>query len=109
MIKKIPVLIPDIVNQSDTFTLEQFCSVCRIAPQLVTEMVEEGVIEPHGASKSEWMFTYSAVIRIQRACRLQHDLEINLPGVALSVDLLEEIDQLRLELKKLQRQLKSLE
>ncbi len=108
MIKKIPEIIPEIIDPSDTYSLEQFCSVCRIAPKLVIEMVEEGVVEPGGVSRAEWTFNYRAVMRIQRAYRLQQDLELNLPGVALSVDLLEEIERLRLELKRLQFHLKSL-
>ena len=33
--------------------------------------------------------------RIQRVIRLQHDFEVNLPGAALALDLLEEIERLR--------------
>ena len=36
--------------------------------------------------------------RARTALRLQRDLEINLPGVALALELLEELDRLRREL-----------
>jgi len=36
-----------------------------------------------------------AIKRILVACKLQHDLRVNLPGAALALDLLEEIEKLR--------------
>jgi hypothetical protein len=32
---------------------------------------------------------------VRRALRLQHDLELNLPGAALALELLDEIERLR--------------
>ena len=106
MIKKLPEVTPEIVDAAKTYNLEQCCLVCRLEPGVVIEMVEEGIIEPDGSSQTEWTFEYRAITRIQRAHRLQRDLDINLPGVALSVDLLDEIDELRRELERLRNHLK---
>jgi chaperone modulatory protein CbpM len=57
--------------------------------------VAEGVIEPHGEERARWRFTGRSVIRTQVAVRLCEDLDVNLPGVALALDLLEEIERLR--------------
>jgi chaperone modulatory protein CbpM len=48
---------------------------------------------------AEWRFSGTALRRARTALRLQRDLEINLPGVALALELLEEIDKLRRTLK----------
>jgi chaperone modulatory protein CbpM len=37
--------------------------------------------------------------RARTALRLQRDLEINLPGVALALELMEELERLRRELR----------
>jgi chaperone modulatory protein CbpM len=39
---------------------------------------------------------------VRSALRLQRDLGVNLAGIALALDLMEELDNLRAELKKMQ-------
>ena len=48
---------------------------------------------------TEWRFTGDALRRARLALRLERDLELNLAGVALAIELIEEISQLRRELK----------
>jgi len=43
----------------------------------------------------QWRFTYTEIRRVQTAVRLQRDLRINLPGCALALDLLDELEELR--------------
>jgi len=40
---------------------------------------------------------------VKKAERLRRDLEVNLPGVALSLDLIEEVRDLRRQVEELQR------
>ncbi len=47
------------------------------------------------ADRSQWRFSGFALMRVQRVLRLQHDFGVNLPGAALALDLLEELDRLR--------------
>ncbi len=84
-----------VVDERIKFTLREFCHVCGVHTDLVLEMVEEGVIEPHGERPEEWVFAGRALIRAQTALRLVHDLRLNLPGAALALDLLEDLDRLR--------------
>ena len=49
--------------------------------------------------RSEWHFTGDALRRARLAVRLERDLELNLAGVALAVELIEEIEQLRRQLR----------
>ena len=44
----------------------------------------------------------------KRACRLQRDLELDWPAVALALELIEELQRLRDENQRLQRQLAAL-
>ena len=81
----------------DTLELEfaEFCRVCHANEEFVIALVAEGVIEPRGEERQYWRFTGRSVRRTQVAVRLHEDLDVNLPGVALALDLLEEIDRLR--------------
>jgi chaperone modulatory protein CbpM len=83
------------LDESSEFSLEELCRICGVHEELVVEIVEEGVVQPAGPSRAHWRFSGIAVTRIQRVIRLQHDFEVNLPGAALALELLEEIERLR--------------
>ncbi len=84
-----------LLDESAEFTMAELCSVCSVSEQLVVEIVAEGIVEPMGDERAQWRFTGIAVTRIQRVIRLQREFEVNLPGAALALDLLEEIERLR--------------
>jgi chaperone modulatory protein CbpM len=44
---------------------------------------------------TEWRFSGTALRRTRLALRLERDLELNLAGVALALDLMEEVERLR--------------
>ena len=85
------VLLDDSVDVS----LDELCSLCRVSEELVVEIVAEGIVEPRGTERGQWRFSGVALVRVQRVVRLQQDLGINLPGAALALDLLDELERLR--------------
>ncbi len=92
MIDRVHALLLD---ESAEFTLTELCSICSVPEQLVVEIVAEGIVEPLGTERTQWRFSGVAVTRIQRVMRLQREFEVNLPGAALALELLEEIERLR--------------
>jgi chaperone modulatory protein CbpM len=84
-----------VLDEQVTFTLREFCGACGVRRQMIIEMVEEGVIEPALPSEAEWKFHGQTLVRAQRALRLVRDLDINWPGAALVLDLLDEIERLK--------------
>ena len=84
-----------LLDESVELTLAEICSSFSVSEQLVIEIVAEGIVEPAGSDRSQWRFSGVAVTRIQRVIRLQREFEVNLPGAALALDLLEEIERLR--------------
>jgi chaperone modulatory protein CbpM len=84
-----------ILDEETRCTLADLCRLCGVNAEIVHEMIEEGIITPEGPSTREWRFTAIAIKRVQTAVRLQQDLRVNLPGCALALDLLEELDELR--------------
>jgi chaperone modulatory protein CbpM len=79
-------------------TLEQLCRSCALDRDQVLLLVEEGIIEPTpqlgAATPQEWQFHWRSVTRVRTGMRLQQDLGLNLPGVALALQLLERIEML---------------
>lgn len=84
-----------ILDERLTLTIHEVCEVCSVSESVVIEMMHEGVIEPLDADSQALEFSGFAVARLMTAWRLQRDLHINLPGVALAMDLLDEISELR--------------
>jgi chaperone modulatory protein CbpM len=80
-------------------SLDELSRLCAVDRTYIVELVEEGVLSVVEVDASEWRFSGTALRRARTALRLQRDLEINLPGVALALELLEELEALRRELK----------
>ncbi|MDB5851475.1 MAG: MerR family transcriptional regulator [Rhodoferax sp.] len=85
-------------EQSD-LTLADLCQSCRVETHLVIEMVQEGVLTPEGRSPDQWRFTGIHVQRTRVAVRLQRDLGVNHEGAALALQLLDEIEALKAQLR----------
>lgn len=89
----------EILEEAREITLAELTRACRVHADWVIELVEEGVIEPLGPHGPQWRFSSTTIVRIQKARRLQHDLGVNLPGVALALQLLDRIDALEARLR----------
>lgn len=89
----------ELVDDDLQLTLRELCQDCGVHAETVMELVEHGVLEPRGRSPGEWQFVGRDLLRIKRALRLQRDLAINLAGIALSLDLLDEIKYLQRKLQ----------
>ena len=83
------------LDDSVEFTLSELCSVCHLSEEIVVEIVAEGIVEPVGGAPNQWRFSGVALTRVQRVVRLQEDFGVNLPGAALALELLEEVERLR--------------
>jgi chaperone modulatory protein CbpM len=92
-----------LIDDDVTLTMVELCQACKGSEDLVTALVFEGVLEPVGQHPQEWHFTGAAIRRARLAHHLTKDLEINTPGVALALDLLDQIDTLRAQLARISR------
>lgn len=95
------------MNDTDS-TYLSFTEVCLqtgVGEDTVFEIVEQGIIEPIGATPDEWLFTPTMLTVTKKAVRLHLDLEVNWAGIALALELLDEVEQLRKQNRSLQRRL----
>ena len=91
-----------VLDDSVELSLSEVCRASHVHAEVVIQLVEIGVLEPRGREPAEWRFTGEAIIVVRRAENLRRDLDINLPGVALALDLLDEIDRLRDRVNRLE-------
>jgi len=88
-----------VVESDEHFiALAHVCHKCKTTPEIIIRMVNEGLLEPKGDSKTKWRFSFSAIDTIMKVQRLQNDLNINLAGAALALHLLEKVERLEARL-----------
>jgi chaperone modulatory protein CbpM len=91
-----------IIDEHTELTLNELSRACSSSAEWIIELVEQGTLEPISYQQTQWRFSGSSLQRARTAMRLQRDLGINLAGVALAIDLLDEIDELRARLCRLE-------
>lgn len=86
-------------------TLEECCQRLELPENILIEIVEYGIVEPDGKTPAEWRFDTAALSRLRQAHRLQRELELDWAAVAVTLDLLGEVERLRTENDSLKRRL----
>src|ERR1700730_7124181 len=88
-----------IFEESVLLTVKDLSRMLAVDERHIVEFVEEGVLNVIEINATEWHFTGPALRRARLALRLERDLELNLAGVALALELMEELERLRRELE----------
>jgi len=79
MVKQTTDILSGYILEDETrLTLRQLCDACAVRAEYIIELVDVG-----------------------KAKRLQHDLGVNLAGVALAIELIDEIESLRARLDRM--------
>ena len=87
-----------VVEEEVHMSIVEISQATHAPEDLIMSWVSEGVLSPIGSSPEDWRFSGESLKRAKTAAHLTHDLELNTPGVALALDLLDEISRLRNQL-----------
>ncbi len=93
------ILTGVLLDEQTELSLNDLCKACSSSAEWIIELVDYGALEPIGSEQLNWRFSANSLQRARTAMRLQRDLDINLAGVALALDLLDEIKFLRSQLR----------
>jgi chaperone modulatory protein CbpM len=83
-----------IVEEQVELSIDELGHACRCSREWIVALVREGVLQPTDAQAAEWRFRGQSLQRARRATRLQRELELNVPAVALVLQLLDRIEAL---------------
>ncbi len=86
---------------SKSYSRDDLCERCGVTVTVIEEFIDLGIIEPDNTADSEYKFSTENYLRLRKALRIQQDLAVNPPGVALAMDLLDEVNTLRRQLDTL--------
>lgn len=96
-----------VVEEEIELSLVELCQACGAEREEVSVWVLEGVLEPAGRTPEDWRFSGSALRRARLAASFSRELELNAAGVALALDLMDEIASLKAQLRRLGRHVPS--
>ncbi len=94
------ILTGIVIDERVELSVRDVCRACGSTTEWVVELVREGVLEVEGTDSETWRFSGATLSRAIRARRLQRELDLSLHGVALVLELMDEIESLRLQLRQ---------
>lgn len=85
-------------ENTDAISFTQACETYHIPEEFLIALLEHGLFDTMNRPIKQANLSLHMIKRIRSARRLQDDLGVNLEGVVLAMELLEEIDRMREEL-----------
>lgn len=92
-----------LIEETTTFSFMEVCHKYHIPKELLMELVEYGLFNNQSTQIDQINLDQKSLKKMETAFRLHRDLDLNIPGVALVLDLLEEMEKMRKELEILHR------
>lgn len=89
------------VLEEDSLSLGEISLACGAHADWIIGLVEESILEPQGNEICSWRFSGTSLLRARSAQRLERDLGVNIAGIALALDLLGELENLRTQIAKM--------
>lgn len=100
-------MVNDVVGERPELTVNEICECCDITVSKVQTYVEEGLFHVEGSDAGSWRFTETCLVTMKKAVRLEQDLRLNPAGVVLAFELMQRIEMLENELKRLEKNVPS--
>ena len=91
----------EIVDEHYIFDLTHFAQACGQSPEWVLQLLEYEILPARSETRIHQFFG-DELSRARRAYRLQRDFDASLSAVAMMLDLIDEVQQLRKEVKHVQ-------
>ncbi len=85
-----------LLDEDEALSREELAQLCHVEAAWIDELASHGVITPLAGTR----FSAVTITTLHKARRLEQDFALNIPGVALALDLLDEIERLRTELRR---------
>ena len=97
---------PEPLGKDHGYTVQEVCRRYCLESEFVIHCVDFGITEVQGGTTEEsWVIPVESVSRMAKAWRLQRDLGLDFTGLAIVLDLLDEIEQLNYRVDTLSKRM----
>ena len=93
------------LDERGVVTLVELAECSGLTQADLRELVDLGALAPLDAQAAEWSFEAHCIVAARTASRLRSDFELDYPGVALVLSLLERVRDLESRLQRLDARL----
>jgi len=84
-------------------SIDDLAGICSLHPDLIMRFLEIELITPAVEILDEPYFSTDTIVRLKKIQRLRRDLGVNLVGIEIILNLLDEMEDLRREVRDLKR------
>lgn len=88
-------------TRSDYIAWQEFLELTGLAEPRLRELLEMGWLDARRTGKNTWLFRGPDIYRVRKLERICCDFDLPLVGGTIIVDLLERIERLQLDVRKL--------
>ena len=92
------------MEKAKQISVEQYCAYYQIETSFVQQLDDHGLIELKRAGKKAFI-TYEQLSDLEKFIRMHYDMEINLEGIEAITHLLNRMQRLQQEIKRLENEL----
>ncbi len=93
-----------LMNGNVTLTFVEVCHYCQLPEEVLMDWIAHGLLgDEVRSSVEEAKFNHEMMVRIRTAYRLHNELEVNVQGAILALELLDQIAEMQDELAILKR------
>jgi chaperone modulatory protein CbpM len=93
------------LDERGTLTLFELAECSGLSEPELRDLVDLGALSPLDPDAGDWSFAARCITVARTACRLRNDFELDLPGLAIAITLLERVQELEAELQRVQARL----
>lgn len=101
------VIIADYSN-TEPLSLEELIELSECSTDFIEELIEFGILSSTSAPFTQREFNLDELKRIKTVQHLQRDLEINMAGAAMVLDLLDQLEAMQERIELLEKHFLSL-
>jgi DNA-binding transcriptional MerR regulator len=84
-------------TEHQRLTLDELAARTGMHPAMIEELIAYGLITPSEREGARLSFDPSVILKLQRFARLRGALGINLPGIAVILDLIDKLQAVKRE------------
>ncbi len=93
------------LDDGSVVTLVELAQCSGLSEPELRNLVDLGALEPLDPNAAEWRFGARCITAARTACRLRNDLELDSPGLAIVLSLLDRVRELESEVQRVRARL----